>query len=154
VTTAALIDFKVSLYTDAQHPRTKQPDGSVVVGWPYAHVWVRDGKLCVDREVKLPLEGKGLAARMKKGKIRETVPWREFQVQLDDIVNIEIEGITQQHARGYSLVTGFLGSGKQVPGTTGVLITTKQGWIMLSHNGLPPLQVKAMWTPLLSGLSG
>ena len=31
-----------------------------------------------------------------------------------------------------------------------MLITTRDGWIMLRHYGVPPLQVKATWTPLIA----
>jgi hypothetical protein len=56
---------------------------------------------------------------------------RVFNIPRSDITAVEIEGLSHQHSRGWSVWTGFLGSGKQVQGTTGVMVTLNDGRYIL-----------------------
>jgi hypothetical protein len=78
----------------------------------------------------------------------ERYPVRVLTLAVSDIVAVEIESLTDQHARGYSVWTGFFGSGRQLPGTTGVLIQTKRGHLLLRFRGAP-IQAKTALQPLL-----
>lgn len=49
----------------------------------------------------------------------------------NDIVSVELGQMSAQHARGFSVATGFLGAGQQVAGTVGVRITLRSGELVL-----------------------
>ncbi len=88
----------------------------------------------------------------KRSRLARGAPvWiRIFNVSTSDIAAVEIEGLTQQHSRGWSVWTGFLGSGSQVPGTTGVMVTVHDGSYVLFRMAGAPIEVRAHVLPLLS----
>jgi hypothetical protein len=75
---------------------------------------------------------------------------RVFNIPRSDITAVEIEGLTQQHSRGWSVWTGFLGSGKQVQGTTGVMVTLNDGRYVLFRMTGAPMEVREQVVPVLS----
>jgi hypothetical protein len=74
---------------------------------------------------------------------------RVFNIPRSDIAGVEIEGLTEQHSRGWSVWTGFLGSGEQIPGTTGVMVTLDDGRYILFRVTGAPMEVRAQLLPLL-----
>jgi hypothetical protein len=88
----------------------------------------------------------------KRSKLARGAPeWiRIFNIPTSDVTAVEIEGLTQQHSRGWSGWTGFLGSGKQIAGTTGVMVTLNDGRYVLFRMTGAPIEVRAQVLPLLS----
>jgi hypothetical protein len=66
-----------------------------------------------------------------------------------EISSLELGQMTAQHARGFSLATGFLGSGTQIAGTSGFRVTLRDGQVMLLEIQGAPMLIETRLRPLL-----
>jgi hypothetical protein len=79
-----------------------------------------------------------------------TTTTRVLEFAVADLTSIEVELITADHARGWSAMTGFIGSGKRIAAVTGAMLTFNTGWVLFAYEGVPALQVRALWAPIVS----
>ena len=135
----------------ADHPSDPFPEGWNPSGAPATRL--RVGRLVRRR----PVDVASQAGMAREVGLRSTHRW--ISIRIADLTSIEIEQTASAHTKGVSkaglvafgVAGGLWNSGRQMPGETGILVQTKQGWILFADRA-SPLATKAQWSKLMKAI--